>query len=92
MSPETALLIGLCISVLQFLGTMLWISIKFGEYKNKVDSIPAAVIELKETVTITHTSFHERLDFFWKSLSEQNGEIGRVQGQLERINGKSGNH
>jgi hypothetical protein len=88
VNPTTALLIGLGISILQFLGTMLWISSQFGEYKNKVDTIPGVVNDLKATVTNTHGTIHQRLDFFWKALSEQNGEIGRVQGQLERINGK----
>ena len=80
MSPATALLIGLCASILQFIASMLYFSYKIGVYKNKVDSIP----KVDEKVTALHLRFDE----FWKCMMSYENRLGHTEGELRRINGK----
>lgn len=82
MSPATALLLGLCLSVLQFLASMLYFSYKIGVYKNKVDSIP----EVDKKVSALHLRFDE----FWKAMMSYENRLGRAEGELKRVNGKGG--
>jgi hypothetical protein len=95
MTPATAVLIGLVISVLQFLGTMFFFSVKMGEYKNQVDGIPKAIDSAVAPVKVSADAavasankLHERFDNFWVELGELKGRVGSTEGQLERINGK----
>lgn len=92
LNPSTVLLVGLGISLLQFLGTMLWISLKIGEYKNQVEGMPreientvAPVKVLAEAAVSSSNALHQRFDSFWVELGELKGRIGSTEGQLERI-------
>lgn len=84
MTPSTVALIAIVISILQFLGSMLYFSSKFGEYKNKVDTGAGDVRDTKQSVK----SLHERFDAFYKAMMGYENRLGRAEGQLERINGK----
>lgn len=84
MTPSTVALIAIIISILQFLGSMLYFSSKFGEYKNKVDAIPSDVKDTKSAVS----ALHERFDGFYKAMMGYENRLGQAEGQLKRINGK----
>lgn len=96
ITPSTVVLISFCIGILTFLGTMLGVSMKLGEYKRAIDAMPkdiekaiAPVNVQLDAVMRSNSSLHERFDTYWLELGKLQGVVGSVQGELRRVNGGS---
>jgi hypothetical protein len=79
MTPSEAALFAVLFSVASMIATMVYVSVKIGEYKSKVDG----VTEVKQSVR----SLHERFDSFWQHMAGFERRLGSNEGELKRING-----
>ena len=78
MSPQLLAFLGMFMPVLSAIGTMLYFSMRTGEYKRAIEDSQREVKELK----VAQQNY----------LTEIVGlarNVGNLEGQLERINGRS---